>query len=458
MRAILPEKLIHLAHACQKPLYVVGGFTRDFLGNLHSSHADIDLCGPMLADEFSAIASDNGFITQAVYKHTGTVKLSDGCGNDFEYACFRSDKYVRGEHTPAEIFFTDDIALDARRRDFTANAVYYDIDKGEFIDPLNGIPAIQEKRLTTVDKAEKVFGEDGLRLMRLARFTAQLGFYPDEECIRGATEGADMIADISPERIFAELNQILLADQKYGITDGHYQGLLILEKIGVLAKLFPELTTGKGLAQRADFHKYDVLFHSLRSVKYAQPEVRLAALLHDVGKPFCHFRDGNSFEHPKEGARLAEEILQRLKAPKKTIERVCDLVLWHMYDFNLMVKENKLRKFFVDHYEILDELMMVKQADFSGCMDNETVATTVVRWKTLLKKLQDEAAPLQIKDLSIKGNDLLQRIPAPMISHVLREFLYHAVCFPSDNKKEVLLKLLPHALETAKQRMERNKK
>ncbi|MBQ2740977.1 MAG: CCA tRNA nucleotidyltransferase [Clostridia bacterium] len=443
MRSILPEKLKILAAICPRPLYVVGGFVRNFLGGLQSVQTDIDVCGSMLAEDFAAYAKQAGLTAQAIYKHTGTVKLTDGEGNDFEYACFRTDKYVRGEHTPAEIYFTEDITLDARRRDFTANAVYFDIARGTFVDPLNGIQAIREKRLTTVDKADKVFGEDGLRLMRLARFAGQLGFAPDEECLQGATLNADMISDVSPERIFTELMQILHADEKYAVKDGHYYALTILEQVGVLAKIIPELTAGKGIAQRADFHKYDMLFHSLRAAKYAKPEVRLAALLHDVGKPYCHHTYGNSYDHPREGERLAREILLRLKAPKKTIERVCALTLWHMYDFNCQTKEPKLRRFFVDHYEILEDLLKVKQADYSGCMDDESTAPTVARWKGLLARMRKEGAPLTLKQLDVSGQDLLHLVPAPQIAATLKQLLYHAACFPKDNVKEKLLQLLP---------------
>ncbi len=445
MRTILPEKLNFLAEKCPKPLYVVGGFTRDFLGKRQATAADIDICGCMLAEDFASYAQSAGLTAQAVYKHTGTVKLTDGAGNDFEYACFRSDKYVRGEHTPAEIYFTEDIELDARRRDFTCNAVYYDIAADRFVDPLGGIAAIQEKRLTTVDKAEKVFGEDGLRLMRLARFAGQLGYTPDDECLAGAKLNASMIDDIVPERIYAEFMQVLRADEKYGEADGHYRGLKVLEEIGVLARIMPELTLGKGMAQRADFHRYDVLEHSLRAVKYAKPEIRLAALLHDVGKPFCQLRDGNSHEHPKEGETLAREILTRLKAPKKTVEQVCNLTLWHMYDFNCQTKETKLRRFFVDHLPILEDLLAIKQADYSACMDDMREAPTVTRWKSLLAKMKEEGAPTSLKELNIKGSDLLERVPAPMISTILQNLLHHAVCNPKDNNRERLLALIPHA-------------
>ena len=442
MRKVLPEKLKKLAEFCPRPLYLVGGFVRNFLGGFHAEQVDIDICGCMLAEDFASYASQAGLTPQAIYKHTGTVKLSDGEGNDFEYACFRSDKYVRGEHTPAEIYFTEDITLDAKRRDFTANAVYFDIALGKFVDPLNGIEAIKEKRLTTVDRAEKVFGEDGLRLMRLARFAGQLGFTPDEECLQGATKNADMITDVSPERIFTELMQILHADEKYGIEYGHYHALTVLEQVGVLAKILPELTAGKGIAQRSDFHKYDMLFHSLRAVRYADPEVRLAALLHDVGKPYCHALFGNSYDHPREGERIAREILSRLKAPKKTIERVCALTLWHMYDFNCQTKENKLRRFFVEHYPLLEDLLKVKQADYSGCMDDTSVAPTVQRWKNLLARMQEEGAPLTLKQLAVSGKDLIHLVPAPQIAATLQQLLYHAAWSPKDNTKERLLALI----------------
>ena len=442
MRKVLPEKLKKLADICPRPLYVVGGFVRNFLGNFHAEQVDIDICGCMLAEDFAAYASRAGLFPQAIYKHTGTVKLSDGEGNDYEYACFRSDKYVRGEHTPTEIYFTEDIALDAKRRDFTANAVYFDVAADKFVDPLNGIDAIKEKRLTTVDRAEKVFGEDGLRLMRLARFAGQLGFAPDEECLQGATKNADMITDVSPERIFAELTQILHADQKYGVKYGHYHALTVLEQVGVLAKILPELTAGKGIAQRSDFHKYDMLFHSLRAVRYADPEVRLAALLHDVGKPYCHRLFGNSYDHPREGERIAREILLRLKAPKKTTDEVCALTLWHMYDFNCQTKENKLRRFFVDHYPLVENLLKIKQADYSGCMDDTSIAPTVARWKQLLTRMQEEGAPLTLKQLAVGGKDLIHLVPAPQIAATLQQLLYHAACFPKENTKERLLSLI----------------
>ena len=443
MREILNEKLYILAKNCPKPLYVVGGAVRDFLLGVGKKSSDFYLASPMRAEDFLEIANAYGFKTTAIYKTTGTLKIKDDDGREYEYAAFRSDKYVRGKHVPSETFFTDDILLDAKRRDFTANAVYYDIANNQFVDPLgDGIKAIQEKRLTTVDNANKVFGEDGLRLMRLARQTGQLGFTPDEATLQAAKANAQLVDDVSPERIFTELNLILTADLKQGVPFGHYRALKTLDEIGVLTRILPELTLGRGITQRADFHKYDVLEHSLRATMYAPSEVRLAALLHDVGKPYCFLKDGNSFDHPIQGARISEDILTRFKASKKQTAEIKSLVLYHMYDFDLKTKENKIRRFIVENYDLIDKLLAVKQADFSGCMDDVSPCPTAIKWRAIIEKMQRENTPFSLKDLKIKGSDLLTLgYPAPMISQLLQKLLYHVVIQPNDNEKERLLLL-----------------
>lgn len=403
---VLSRNLISLAQACPYPLYVVGGRTRDFLAGLKSERADTDICAPTSAEDFAARASAVGFKADAVYSNTGTVKISRG-DETYEFACFRSDEYVRGAHKPVMTFYTDDIGADARRRDFKCNAVYYDISAGEFVDPLGGIADIKARRLTTVREADRVFGEDGLRLMRLARIAAETGFTPDEECLSGALKNSALIRDVAIERIYSELNDILHADNKYGIIGAQYSGLEILKDIGVFREILPELALGENMLQPAAFHDYDVLEHSLRAVKYADSSIRLAALLHDVGKPFCKLRDGNYHYHDKEGARIALEICTQFKVPRKLTERVCTLISLHMYDLKGEAKENKVRKFIVRNYEYFDELMLLKQADFSACKDNLAVAPTVSKMKGILDKMISEKVPLTLKELAVRGNELI---------------------------------------------------
>ncbi len=445
MLEILPLELKNLAKNCPVPLYVVGGSVRDYLAGLTPTIHDWDICAPLSADEFAALALAQGFETQAIYRNTGTVKLKGE--HDYEYSCFRSDKYVRGTHVPVEIYFTDDIVLDAKRRDFTANAVYFDIRSNTFVDPLQGIPAIREKRLSTVDNAKKVFGEDGLRLLRLARQAAQLGFAPDDDCLRGARENAPLIQDISPERIWEELVRILTADEKCGVRGAPYRGLRLLDDIGVLPHILPELAKGKNLSQRADFHKYDVLEHSFRAVLYAERltddyVLRLAALLHDVGKPLCMLRDGNSYAHTEEGALLTKEILTRLKAPKRILASVCELVRWHMYDYDCHTKESKLRRFLVNHAPLLDDLLLLKQADFSACTDDTSIAPTREKWAKLLTKMRAEGVPFTLKNLQVNGNDLhAVGVKDFHIATLLNELLLHVAVYPKENEKTKLLRL-----------------
>ena len=472
MRDFVPEPLFSLAAALKKetgkPLYLIGGKVRDYLAGFSMASSDFDICAPVPAEIFMKTALAAGFCADAAYARTGTMKISlrQNGGNEkndikteAEYAAFRSDKYVRGTHTPAETFFTEDILLDARRRDFTCNAVYYDIVADTFVDPLGGMKDIRNKLLRTVDKPGKVFGEDGLRLLRLARFAGATGFSPTPETLDGAKTNAALIADVSPERIFAELKQILCSERKYGNADGIYQALKILDETRVLDGIFPDLAAGRNLKQRADFHNHDVLEHSLRAAAYSARanaladvfsgipvpfDVRLAALLHDIGKPAAYFRDGKFSDHPNVGAVLARVALEKLKAPVKTIKLVEALTKYHMYDYDLCTKENKLRKFIVLHYDIFNELLLVKQADFSACKDDFSTAPSVTRLKNLANKMRAEGAPFTLKELAVRGNEIAPLLPSSRyVGATLEALLLHCAVTPADNTKERLLRLAP---------------
>lgn len=436
MKKYLPQNFLRLAETVPFPLYVVGGSVRDFLCGTLKADADWDVAGAGEDEALIAAAVKAGFTADAVYKNTGTVRLSDPAGVKYEFTRFRSDKYVRGLHAPAEIEFTSDIGKDAVRRDFTANAVYYDAKEDRFLDPLGGIPDIENRIFRTVAPAEKVFGEDGLRLMRLARLCAETAFAPDEECLAGAKKHAALIRDIVPERIFTELNRLLSVEK----GDNAYRGLCILKETGVLKEILPELSLGGGLFQRADFHDYDVLEHSLRCVKYAEKEIRFAALLHDVGKPFCFYRDGNFYRHPEEGARIAAEILSRLKAPSKLTEETKKLVFLHMRDYNLQMKESKVRRTIAQNNALLPRLFALFQADFTACKDDPSPAPVRLKWQRISDNMKREGAPRSLKELAVNGKDLLNLgIEPEKIGEVLNELLLFTIENGARNNREILL-------------------
>ncbi len=444
MKIPVPKNLAALADECPFPLYLVGGSVRDCLAGFpRAEKPDYDICAPVPEEELIAAAEKTGMRVKSVYRNTGTVKLSDTDGTGYEFTRFRSDKYVRGNHRPDSIEFTDDITKDARRRDFCANAVYYEIKSQTLCDPLGGIADIGGKILRTVAPAEKVFGEDGLRLMRLARLAAETGFSPDEEAIAGARKHAALLHDIAPERIFTELDLLLHAEIRHGAADAAYRGLCILRDTGVLAVLLPELAAGAGIGQRTDFHRYDVLEHSLRCVKYADRDIRFAALLHDVGKPFCMLRDGNFFQHADEGARIAREILTRLKAPKHLTEETAELVRLHMRDYNLQMREVKLRRELVRGYALLPKLLALKQADFSACKDDLSPAPAVVKWTKTLAAMREEGVPFTQKELAVNGNDVLKAGVAPdRVGAVLAELLNYCAENGTRNERGHLLSRL----------------
>lgn len=440
MRRIFEKNLIGLAEVLDKPLYAVGGVVRNYLIN-GSVSDDVDLAAAITTEELIPCLNAAGFTVAAEYKRTGTVMFTDG-KRKYEFTSFRSEKYIGGEHTPKETEFTEDINADALRRDFKCNAIYYDLKNGRIVDPLDGVKDVKHRVLDTVTDAEKVFSHDGLRLMRLARFAGELNFAPTPAVLIAAEKFADNIKEISPERIYAELIRILQSDKKYPFSDkeGHYTGLKILDNTRVLDRIFPELTEGRGMVQRADFHRYDVLEHSLRSMLYADSSVRLAALLHDIGKPFCFKRDGYYYMHFADGERIAEQALRRLKADNLTIKQVKFLVREHMVDLDCSMKESKVRRFIVKNFDTLEQLLFVKQADFRASLEIDSVAPTLIKWGRIYDKMKTDGTPFSLKELKINAKELIDiGYKSADIGKELKKLFDEAVAHPEKNDKDTLL-------------------
>lgn len=446
MKPISSEKLYEISRLLREkeaaPLFIVGGFVRNFLVS-GVAEGDLDIASAVPAERFAALAEEAGFNVVAFYKRTGTAVVE--CGEEkYEYTAFRKELYsAGGGHTPAFTVPTNDIEEDARRRDFKCNAVYYDIYRGEITDVLGGVSDIKNKILDTVKDPEEVFESDGLRLMRLARFSGELGFKPTKETLAAAKKYSSNIADISPERIFDELKRILVADTKYDFSDkaGHYTGLKILSETRGLDGIIPELTAGRGMAQRADYHKYDVLEHSLKAVYYAEKEVRLAALFHDVAKPFCKINYGEYYGHAGVGEKMTERILSALRADKKTIKETAFLVGAHMKDLDCKEKESKIRRFIAENSPLIPKLLLLKQADYSASKDDTGIGPTVEKWQKIIEKMRSDGTPFSLKELKITAGDLMTAgYKGGEIGKELKKLL--ALCreFPERNDREILLK------------------
>lgn len=442
MKEIIPQILKNLVQNLGKPLYLTGGMVRNKIMGA-STGEDFDIAAPVRLGELAdAVRLTDGLKLKCVYPRTNTARLTDG-EHIFEFSSFRKETYAEGgAHTPRSVSYTSDIREDALRRDFKCNAVYYDIANDKIADPLGGAEDMKNGIISSVAEGGEVFKNDGLRLLRLCRLSGELNLVPDAETLAGAKKYAGNIADISEERITAELKKMLVCDKKYTLSSktAHYDSFKLAKKIGILDYIFPELMSGEGIAQRPDFHKYDVLEHSFRALLYAEPEVRLAALLHDVGKPVCFAEYGNFHRHDEAGAQLCEDILGRLKFPRSEIKECVRLVALHMCDLRGEDRPNKIRAVIVKNADLIDKLMALKNADYSACKDDLRECPTVTKWKKIYAEMKSEGTPFTVKELNIKAKKLISegffgREIGDALDYLLTECIYN----PSLNTEEKLL-------------------
>lgn len=415
-----------------QPLYVVGGTVRNCL--LGYEIDDIDLAAPTSPEEVFTVLKGTEFTVSETSKKLFTLSIRSD-NYKYEFTSFRKDSYEKGVHRPYATVMTTSLEDDAKRRDFTMNAIYYDITKEKIFDPLKGQEAIEKRIIATVDVPQKVFSEDGLRLMRLARQAGELGMEIEEKTLEEARKNAHLIKDIAPERIRDEFNKIVFADIKYGVKKAHLKAFRLLDSIGVLQYILPELCFGKGMKQRKDFHIYDVFEHSLKAFEIAPKEVRLGALFHDIGKPACILEIGSMKGHDKKGEEIVRAIMTRLRYSNAEKSFVARLVKLHMYDLNCQAKEATLRGFVQENADIIENLITLKKVDYeaSGVLTNECQSAT--KLETIYNAMKEEKIPLAIKDLKVKGKDLIELcIPEEKRGIVLKSLL-KATIFGGDMLK-----------------------
>ncbi|MCH5162941.1 MAG: CCA tRNA nucleotidyltransferase [Clostridiales bacterium] len=428
-------------------IYIVGGYVRNALCGYKCT--DIDIAGPVPAQGLKL--PPRAAMTMVNHR-MGTAEISYN-GVKLEYTPFRVEVYNEGgEHTPSQVFFTTDINADAVRRDFTCNAIYYDVKRDEIIDPLGGVKDCEVKLLRGCNK--RVFESDGLRLLRLVRLAAQLGFKIEGETALAAKSMGFQLNDITTERKRAELDKILYADTVNGIENAHYRGLRLLKQLDLWKHLIPEIADCDGLVQPAAYHKYDVMEHSFQCVRYAPPmtNLRLAALLHDVGKAYSFKNFGNFHGHEKCSEIQSRIILNRMRYPKDVIEQISRLCALHMYDMRGDTREAKIRVFVAKNYDILDKLVALIRADrlATGMMNAED-AKAPHRFETVREKMIAEGAPILKRSLKISGKDLSEMgFEGAAISQALEYLWRECVITPANNNSEWLKKMadrLPREVE-----------
>ncbi|MBD5131475.1 MAG: CCA tRNA nucleotidyltransferase [Clostridiales bacterium] len=438
MKIHLDEKSAKFISELGDKVYVVGGYVRNSLCGYKTT--DIDLAGPLPA---LALNLPPRTTMNMVNHRMGTAQLI--CDDiKYEYTPFRVEVYNQGgEHTPAHVSFTTDMTADAARRDFTCNAVYYDVKRDEIIDPLGGIRDIEQKILRGCHK--RVFESDGLRLLRLVRLAAELNFKIEGETAMSAKANNAQLVDITSERKRMELDKILYADTANDVKSAQYRGLRLLKQLGLWENLIPEIAAMNGVTQPELYHKYDVMEHTFKCVQYAPPihNLRLAALLHDVGKPFCIKKFGNFHGHEKSSGIAARIILNRLRYPNDVIEQVVRLCSLHMYDMRGDAREAKIRIFVAQNYDVLDKLVALIKADklATGMVAPDEVEGKH-RFEIVRDKMIEEGAPILKKQLRISGKDLADMgFESEAISAALESLWHDCIINPRNNNPDWLYKV-----------------
>jgi putative nucleotidyltransferase with HDIG domain len=366
-----------------------------------------------------------------------------------ECTTFRREGAYSDARRPDAVTFTGDPREDLARRDLTVNALAWDPDAGVLLDPHEGALDIERRRLRAVGEPLDRFREDALRPLRVARFTATLEMDPDDDLVSALRALRDPASGYSPEgvaveRVFAELERLLEARRPS-------RGFEVMREAGLLDRWLPELAACVGVPQNR-FHAHDVYFHSLYTCDAApadKPVVRWAALLHDIGKPATRVeRDGEGtfYNHQFVGAAMAEDLLDRLRAPVALRERVAHLVREHMFDYRSEWSDAALRRWLrrVGTEQVAD-LFDLRIADMLGNGLKQGFPVYLDAMRRRIEALIADAQALHVSDLAVDGTDVMRVLaipPGPAVREALEALLEEVLDDPARNRREHLLERL----------------
>jgi tRNA nucleotidyltransferase/poly(A) polymerase len=444
-----------------KKVYLVGGAVRDLLRGCKAK--DWDLATDARPEEVIALFhrkpvplsgaaarslklganAGRSFVIPTGIKH-GTVTVHFK-GLVMEVTTFRSESgYSDGRH-PDKVEFGSSIDIDLSRRDFTMNAAAYALPSGPLIDPFGGRGDIKRQFIRTVGRPEERFSEDGLRPVRALRFASQLGFTVDEELLAAIPGALTLTEKVAAERLRDELEKILASERPS-------TALRLMERTGLLKLLIPELAVCRG-AGKEGLHRFDVLDHSLLACDFAArekapPEVRLAALYHDIGKPATAATDKFGIvgyhRHEMESSSLARQILLRFRYPNAVTEKVCHLIEQHMFNYTANWSDAAVRRFVIRAgQENLEELFALRRADAYAMAGEAPPRDLLLPLMERIDHALAAGGTLSLKDLAVKGADLIALgiPPGKHMGIILTELLETVLDDPAINTREKLLEI-----------------
>ena len=410
--------------------WCVGGCVRDAL--LGRAPEDWDVTTAARPEETMALFGDRAVPTGL--RH-GTVTVRTAAGG-VEVTTLRRDGAYRDHRRPESVTFTDSLEEDLRRRDFTVNAMAADL-AGDLYDPLGGRADLAAGVLRCVGDPDRRFDEDALRILRGLRFAAQLGFAIHPDTAAAIHRNRELLGDIAPERIWTELKKLVTGTQAAEVLRAYPD---------VIGVFWPEVLPMVGFDQRNRHHCHDVWEHTLHALAAVPPEadLRLTVLLHDIGKPNCFTVDekgqGHFYGHPAESARLAGEMLRRLRADNATTETVVRLVTWH--DKNIpRTRSGVARALGKLGERDLRRLLDVKRADnLAQAPEYRAVQGEIDKAEAILDQLLAEGACVSLRQLAVNGRDLLALgLSGPAVGRILRTLLDAVLDETLPNQRAALL-------------------
>jgi putative nucleotidyltransferase with HDIG domain len=313
------------------------------------------------------------------------------------------------------------------------------------VDPFGGEADIKSGIIRCVGNPTARFAEDGLRPLRAVRFATQLSFNLDPKTLEAIPGALEISAKVSAERVRDEIEKIVASDKPS-------RGFLLMEQTGLLRLFLPELADCRGIDQKG-FHRFDVLEHSLLACDYAAEnnyphEVRIAALLHDIGKTPTRKMDENGawtfYQHENESEKMTRNILNRFRCPNVLINSICHLVKEHMFHYTDEWSDAAIRRFIVRVGEDnLTKIYQLRHADAYATAATRPPSNYLLDLTHRVEKALGESRAFSLKDLAISGKDLIAMgiKPGKNVGVILHELLETVLDDPSENTRETLLKI-----------------
>lgn len=446
MQITLPEQVTFIIDTLNNAgfeAYAVGGCVRDSIMGRTPDDWDIATSAdPQEVKKLFRRTVDTG-----IQHGTVTVMLQK---TGYEVTTYRIDGEYEDNRHPKQVVFTKSLEEDLKRRDFTVNAMAYHPKDG-LIDLFDGLGDMEKKCIRCVGHAGERFSEDALRIMRGVRFSAQFGYMIEDETTQAARELSENLKSVSAERIQVELVKLLISD--------HPDFLRTAWELGITKIVLPEFDACMETPQNNPHHCYSVGEHTLQCLRFVRADkiLRLTMLLHDIGKPLTRTTDEKGKDHfkkhPGESARIAEDILRRLKFDNDTMRKVCRLVKYHDWSIDLEsdVKISVVRRLIAGIGEdAFPDMFEINRADLltqSSYLREEKLAKQQ-RLEALYREIREKGECLSLRELAVGGRDLLEKglNPGKEVGEILQRMFADVLEHPEHNKKEYLLNNLSRYL------------